>query len=206
LVRAIFGADRARSGSVELVGGGRPRRFRSPAAAVAAGVAMIPEDRRQHGLLASLSVQTNVTLGSLSRYASPSGRIRASLERQAAHAVCDTMKVQRHSLQQRTEHLSGGNQQKVVIARWLLLESDVYLFDEPTRGIDVAAKAVVYHLLNDLADQGRAVVVVSSELRELMALCDRIAVMSAGQLTAAFDRGSWSQRQIMEAAFRGYSK
>jgi ribose transport system ATP-binding protein len=206
LVRAVFGADRARSGSVELAADETRRRFRSPSEAVAAGVAMIPEDRRQHGLLLSQSVRTNVTLGSLRKYVSPIGRIRASLESEAAREVCDTMQVQRQSLEQRMEHLSGGNQQKVVIARWLLLDSDVYLFDEPTRGIDVAAKAVVYHLLNDLADRGRAVIVVSSELRELMAICDRIAVMSAGQLTAVFQRGAWSQQQIMEAAFRGYSK
>jgi ribose transport system ATP-binding protein len=101
--------------------------------------------------------------------------------------------------------LSGGNQQKVVVARWLLRDCDVLLFDEPTRGIDVAAKVAVYRVLNELAARGKALVVVSSELPELMALCDRIAVISAGRVAATFARGEWSEEAIVAAAFSEYA-
>ena len=118
--------------------------------------------------------------------------------------LCDRLGVRRASLEQPVEELSGGNQQKVVIARWLGRDCDVLLFDEPTRGIDVAAKETVYRLLDELARAGKALVVASSEVEELLALCDRIAVMSAGRLAAVFERGDWSQERIMAAAFSGH--
>ena len=102
--------------------------------------------------------------------------------------------------------LSGGNQQKVVIGRWLLREPEVFLFDEPTRGIDVAAKFAIYHLIDDLAARGKGIVVASSEVEELMLLCDRIAVMSAGRLVEMFERGEWSQERLLAAASRGTRK
>jgi ribose transport system ATP-binding protein len=206
LLRAIFGADRAESGHVGVGESQATQRFKTPRAAVAAGMAMIPEDRRHHGLLLSQSVRDNVTLGNLPAFRSVIGTIRSAAERNAAQQYCRTMDVQCHGLQQRVDHLSGGNQQKVVMARWLMRDAEVYLFDEPTRGIDVSAKATVYHLLNELAGRGRAVVVVSSELRELLAICDRIGVMSAGKMTEIFARGEWSQEKIMDAALRGYSQ
>jgi ribose transport system ATP-binding protein len=100
--------------------------------------------------------------------------------------------------------LSGGNQQKVMIARWLLRESSVILFDEPTRGIDVGARASIYHLLKDLASEGKAVVLASSDLEELLGICDRIGVLSAGRLAEIFERGRWSREAITAAAFEGY--
>jgi ribose transport system ATP-binding protein len=109
------------------------------------------------------------------------------------------------TVDQPVAELSGGNQQKVVIGRWLLRDPDVLLFDEPTRGIDVGAKATVYRLIDDLARRGKAIVVVSSELEELMALCDRIAVLSAGKLVAVFERGAWSQEALLSAAFREHA-
>jgi ribose transport system ATP-binding protein len=105
--------------------------------------------------------------------------------------------------EQPVSELSGGNQQKVLIGRWLMRDAEVYLFDEPTRGIDVAAKATVYRLLDDLARRGKACVVVSSEMEELMTLCDRIAVLSAGRLVRIFDRGGWSHERLLAAAFEG---
>jgi len=189
---------------VELGCPGRSRPFRSPSEAVAAGLAMIPEDRRQHGLLLSQSVATNVTLGSLDRVSSVFGCLDAHAERQIAEQYCNRMQVQCHSLDQRTDQLSGGNQQKLMIARWLLRDAAVYLFDEPTRGVDVGAKATIYQLLDELADRGKAVVVVSSELHELLAICDRIGVVSAGRLVAIFERDQWSPEQIMHAALSGY--
>jgi ribose transport system ATP-binding protein len=112
--------------------------------------------------------------------------------------------VRRTSVEQPVAELSGGNQQKVVIARWLARDCDVLLFDEPTRGIDVAAKETVYRLLDELASAGKALVVASSEVEELLALCDRIAVMSVGRIAAVFERGDWTQERIMTAAFSGH--
>ncbi|MFO7901422.1 MAG: sugar ABC transporter ATP-binding protein [Planctomycetota bacterium] len=204
LLRAVFGADRADHGSVR-VGGGRPRRFHHPAEAVRAGVAMIPEDRKQHGLMLPCSVRENVTLGSLARFARRwIGWVHRRGEAEEAARQTAVMDVHCESIEQRVAWLSGGNQQKVLIARWLLHDAEVILFDEPTRGIDVGTKAAIYHLLNDLAARGKALVVVSSDLRELMSICDRIAVMSAGRIAATFDRGEWTQDKIMAAAISGY--
>lgn len=121
---------------------------------------------------------------------------------EVAHKYGELVKTHYESLDQPVEQLSGGNQQKVVIARWLLRDATVLLFDEPTRGIDVGAKATVYHLLSELADQQKALVVVSSDLEELLAICDRIGVMSAGQMVAVFPRGQWSKEKITAAAFQ----
>jgi ribose transport system ATP-binding protein len=118
--------------------------------------------------------------------------------------LCQRLAVRCESLEQAVSELSGGNQQKVVIGRWLARDSSVLLFDEPTRGIDVAAKDMVYQLLRDLAADGKAVVFVSSELTELMAVCDRILVMSAGRIAAEFLPGEWTQEKITHAAFSGY--
>ena len=109
------------------------------------------------------------------------------------------------SYEQPVGQLSGGNQQKVLMGRWLLRGPDVLLLDEPTRGIDVAAKFAVYHLIDDLARQGKGIVVVSSEVEELMLLCDRIAVLSAGRLVRLFERGEWTEERLLAAAFEGYS-
>jgi ribose transport system ATP-binding protein len=112
--------------------------------------------------------------------------------------------VQRASIEQPVAQLSGGNQQKVLMGRWLMRDCDVLLLDEPTRGIDVGARQTIYGLLDDLAARGKALVVVSSEPRELMAICDRIAVLSAGRIAATFARGEWTEASIMHAAFSGY--
>ena len=202
LLRTIFGADRAEAGYVQTLPGGEQRRYRQPREAVCDGLAMIPEDRKQHGLMLPLSICINVTLGRLGEMFRPSGWIARSREREVAHKYGELVKTHYESLDQPVEQLSGGNQQKVVIARWLLRDATVLLFDEPTRGIDVGAKATVYHLLSELADQQKALVVVSSDLEELLAICDRIGVMSAGQMVAVFPRGQWSKEKITAAAFQ----
>ncbi len=206
LLRAVFGADRPDSGVVSLPASNAPtrRRFSSPRNAVRAGVAMIPEDRKNDGLLLRLSVRVNATLGRIANLTRPAGWIHRKAEHLAADRVADSMQINAHSLEQPIAELSGGNQQKTLIARWLLHDYPIMLFDEPTRGIDVATKARIYHLLNELADAGRALVVVSSDLTELIAICDRIAVMSAGRLVADFPRDQWSHDKIMSAAISGY--
>jgi ribose transport system ATP-binding protein len=204
MLRALFGADRAERGRV-LVGDPLATvRIRGPRDAVRAGVGLIPEDRKAHGLLLARPVRLNATLGRLETVARRGGWIDLQAERGLAVDLCDRLGVRRTSVEQPVEELSGGNQQKVVIARWLARECDVLLFDEPTRGIDVSAKETVYRLLDELASAGKALVVASSEVEELLALCDRIAVMSAGRLAAVFERGEWTQERIMAAAFSGH--
>ena len=202
-LRAIFGADRPDGGRVFRGGDDEPLSIAEPRDAVRAGIGMIPEDRKQHGLLLPRPVRVNATLAHIGIATQPQGWIRRSREAHVAEQFVDQLNIQTSSIEQPVVELSGGNQQKVVMARWLLRECDVLLFDEPTRGIDVAAKQLVYRLIGALAAQGKAIVVVSSELRELMALCDRIAVLSAGRLTATFARDEWSEERIMTAAIGG---
>jgi ribose transport system ATP-binding protein len=202
LLRALFGADRPDAGRVVV--NGKPAAIRSPRDAVRAGVGMIPEDRKQHGLLLSQPVRVNATLARLRAVTGRAGWIAPDRERATADDLSRRVAVQRATAEQPVAELSGGNQQKVVLARWLLRDPDVLLLDEPTRGIDVAAKATVYRLLGELAARGKALVMVSSELRELMAVCDRIAVLSAGRLVATFARGEWTEDGIMAAAISGY--
>lgn len=204
LLRAIFGADRAESGGVALEDSDIPRRFDSPRDAVRAGLALVPEDRKQHGLLLTQSVRVNLTLGKVREMTSLPWWIDAGGETREARSASELMHVHFNGLEQEVVELSGGNQQKVVIGRWVVGSSDVFLFDEPTRGIDVGAKAVVYHLLNDLAKAEKCIVVVSSDLAELFVVCDRIGVMSAGRLVEIFDRDNWSEEKIMRASFSGY--
>lgn len=199
LLRAIFGADRADAGRVLI--DGRAVRARQPRDAVRAGMGLIPEDRQKHGLLLPQPVRINMTLARIEATTPRRSWIDPARERSVAARLQQLLDVRCASLEQPIVELSGGNQQKAVIARWMLRDCRVLLFDEPTRGIDVAAKQMVYRMLHGLAAQGKAIVVVSSELRELLAICDRIAVMSAGRLVGTFERGTWTQAEILAAAF-----
>ena len=200
-LRAIVGADPIDSGRVTR-GAERQLVVRSPRDAARAGIGLVPEDRKAQGLLLTQSVRSNTALGSERRlFASRAGWIDATAEATAVAASVARLDVRCASIEQPVAELSGGNQQKVVLARWLLRDVDVLLVDEPTRGIDVASKAAIHERLRDLAAQGRALVIVSSELDELMALCDRIVVLSAGRVTGTFARDAWSEAAILAAAF-----
>lgn len=203
-LRAIFGADPKDSGSLFLAGSAVPAVVREPADAVRAGIGMVPEDRKQDALLLSQSIRVNTTLSTLSHHTRSGGWLDANSEAKASGELSRRMAVRCESQEQLVSELSGGNQQKVVVARWLARDCQVLLFDEPTRGIDVAAKETIYQLLRDLAAEGKAVVFVSSELPELMALCCRILVMSAGKIAAEYLPGEWTQEKITHAAFSGY--
>ena len=205
LLRTIFGADQADAGEVR-VGGARPRLFDSPRQAVQAGLAMVPEDRKLDGLLLPQSIRINTTVNTLPRVARFRSWIDWRRESQAVEECTNEVQLQSNSFQQKAEHLSGGNQQKLLIGRWLLHDAEVFLLDEPTRGIDVAARETVYQLIDGLVERGKAVVVVSSDLQELMAISDRIGVMSAGRMVEVFDRESWSEHALTSAAFRGYGQ
>jgi ribose transport system ATP-binding protein len=203
-MRAIFGADRAESGRVYLSGEAKPARIDSPRDAVRSGIALLTEDRKEQGLLLPLSIRRNISLvrlNDLSRF----GWMEEAKERSVAERHAEALSIRCSSTGQKAGQLSGGNQQKVVIAKWLYRDCDVLIFDEPTKGIDVGAKFEVYAMLGKLADEGKAIIFVSSELKELMAVCDRIIVFSAGTVAGSFTRDSWSREKIMAAALSEYA-
>ncbi|QDT61688.1 Ribose import ATP-binding protein RbsA [Stieleria bergensis] len=201
LLRAIFGADRCTNGSITV---GKVRRqlgFQHPKQAVDAGIAMITEDRKHDGLLLSQSVQSNLSLASLKHRFSRFGLIKRQHERLSGSQIQQQLQIKSAGLEQSVNTLSGGNQQKVVVGKWITHQPEIYLFDEPTRGIDVGVRNRLYDLFESLAQQGRGLVIVSSDLQELMETCDRIAVMNAGRLMSVFTRGQWSEEQLLQASF-----
>ena len=203
LLRLIFGADRAEHGQVFVGDGAQAADIRSPRHAVRAGIAMVTEDRKGQGLLLPQPIGANTSLARLDGV-SRGGWLDRQAEEQVAREYVKKLRIRTSGVGQAAGELSGGNQQKVVIARWLYRDCPVMLFDEPTRGIDIGAKSDIYRLFAELAGQGRGLLVVSSDLRELMQICDRIAVMSAGRIVDTFARADWSQERILAAAFSGY--
>jgi len=203
-MRAIFGADLRDSGEIFLHNAKRPAKLNSPQDAVRQGIALLTEDRKEQGLLLQLGLRPNITLPSIRRFSSAFGWLQRRSEAEAASRWIHRLAVRCRDAEQQVSSLSGGNQQKVVIAKWLLRDCDILIFDEPTRGIDVGSKFEIHRLLDDLASKGQAIIVVSSDLPELMSICDRIAVMSAGRLAAVYQRGEWTEDKIMSAAFSGH--
>lgn len=201
LLRTIYGADPMTSGHIELHG--KRASIPDPAAAVNAGIGMVPEDRKTDGLLLPQSILANTTLASHDRL-SHRGWMNEAQSRQTTLEVTSAMALKYDDLDQPVTELSGGNQQKAVIARWLLRDTSVLLLDEPTRGVDAAAKDSIYKLMADLAARGKALLMVSSELPELMANCDRILVMSTGRIVGEFTPDDWSEERITAAAFAGH--
>jgi ribose transport system ATP-binding protein len=207
LMRLIYGADAKDGGTVSLAAAPgaapAPVQIASPADAVKHGIALITEDRKGEGLLLPQPIAANVSLGNIGSVARH-GVVDAKRENALAKKQIDAMRIRTSGPAQPVGELSGGNQQKVMIGRWLARDCKVLLFDEPTRGIDVGAKFDIYGLMGALAREGRALVVVSSDLRELMLICDRIGVMSAGRMTGVFKRDEWTQDALLAAAFAGY--
>jgi ribose transport system ATP-binding protein len=197
LARAVFGADPIDSGTVVVAGKALPGN--DPAASIAAGLGFLTEDRKQQGLVLQMSVSENITLTSLEAF-SRHGVLDLDAEREQADELVAKLHIRAASLDQEVVNLSGGNQQKVVLARWLAAGCRVLLFDEPTRGIDVGAKAEIYELIGELVERGVAVVLISSEMSELLGLADRVAVMHEGKLQGVLDRNEATQERIMELA------
>jgi ribose transport system ATP-binding protein len=197
LARAVFGVDRPLSGCVWSAG--QPLTIQSPRDAIQHGIYLVPEDRRNLGLITELTIRENVTLPAVRDYCS-GGLIRRSSEDAVAKKVCETLRIKAPSIEMKAANLSGGNQQKVVLAKWLSLNPKLILFDEPTRGIDVAAKAEIYQLMRKLADEGVAIVMISSDMEEILANSDRVAVMREGQVTGVLDRPQCSEETIMRLA------
>ena len=198
VARAIFGADPLDAG--EIFVDGAPRRIRSPSDAVRAGIGYLSEDRKHFGLALPMSVRDNIALTSFDKFARAGGLLDDGAMRRTARESIKTLDIRTPSDQQEVRLLSGGNQQKVVIAKWLLRDCEVLIFDEPTRGIDVGAKSEIYKLLNRLAAEGRAIIMISSELPEILRLSHRIAVMCEGRLTGFLPGGQSSQEEIMALA------
>jgi rhamnose transport system ATP-binding protein len=197
VARAIFGIDRWDAGSVEI--DGRRLRPGSPTAAMAAGVALVPEDRRQQGLVMDFSIERNIALASLGRV-QHAGLIPRGAERRFARDWVMRLQLKYGRLTNPVWTLSGGNQQKVVLAKWLARKPKLLIVDEPTRGIDVGTKAEVHRLLSELAAQGVAVLMISSELPEVLGMADRIVVLFEGRVMREFSRAEATEDAIMHAA------
>ncbi|MGH9720418.1 MAG: sugar ABC transporter ATP-binding protein [Bryobacteraceae bacterium] len=196
LCRALFGVDKADYGRVVI--DGRQVPLRSPREAVAAGIALITEDRQKTGLALRLPISSNVIMAN-ARAVSPGGFVRAAEEARVTAEYIKKLRIKASSGKQLAGRLSGGNQQKAVIAKWLFRHARIFLFDEPTRGIDVGAKAEVFELMDSLARSGAAILMVSSELPELLQVADRILVMREGRITGELPRGA-TQEQVMRYA------
>jgi ribose transport system ATP-binding protein len=204
LLRAVFGADRVDEGAIYVAGRNSSRPFRSPRQAVAAGIAMVTEDRKSEGLLLGQSIRVNVAIGLMRKVAGRLGGIRRKEESRCVSELLGSTSVRFESLEQNVETLSGGNQQKVVMSKWLGRDAQLFLIDEPTRGIDISSRRKIYDVLRGLSNAGKAIVMVSSDMDELFEVCDRIMVMSAGTVAGMFTRDSWNREQVMDACFSGY--
>jgi ribose transport system ATP-binding protein len=198
LLRSIFGIDQRLAGSVAVNGKTLPAE--SPRAAMEAGLALVPEDRKQQGLVVGMPVRENISLASLDRHRWWGGLVDASLERSACRLMISKLLIKTPHDRQLAKFLSGGNQQKIVIGKWLLREPKLLLLDEPTRGIDIGAKQEIYRLMEDFARQGMGILFVSSEMEEILGMSDRVLVMHEGQIRGELDKTQLSEEAIMRLA------
>jgi ABC-type sugar transport system ATPase subunit len=203
LARLIFGADIAASGRILVRG--RPVKVRGPRDAMRAGIALLPEDRRRQGTVLTFSVRKNITLPTLRRFrvSPPLPLPHFARERQASHELIERLQIKVAHAEHPIGHLSGGNQQKVVLAKWLDSGADVFIFDEPTHGIDVGAKEEVYRLMVGLAEAGRGVIFISSEFPELVGTCNRVVVMREGRLVGEFEDDAITESVLIERCYGG---
>lgn len=202
--RAIFGADQKQSGEVIL--DGKAVSIRGVADAIRAGIVLAPEDRKKDGLCTKLSIRHNIALPNLDTLCDAAGVVRRARETAMCVNAIDNLRIKTPSVDKDVATLSGGNQQKVVVAKWLARNSRVVMFDEPTRGIDVAAKVEIYHLMNKLKQQGIAVLFVSSEMPEIMGIADRIIVMCDGRITGELSAAEATQEKVLTLATRFETK
>lgn len=196
-MRCIFGLDAMESGSVEL--NGQKLQIRSPRDTIKNGIVMVTENRKEDGLVLCRSILENAVLPSTFRN-SRHGILEKGSETEAAIEVCKKLRVKAPSYSSIVNQLSGGNQQKVIIAKWLLMSPSVLILDEPTRGIDVGAKSEIYQIMNELTEQGVSVIMISSDMEEIIGMADRILVMCEGQISGELRRGEYTQEKILEYA------
>ena len=195
LVRLIFGADRSDSGRVEI--DGKAVTPRNTVDGVRAGIGLVPEDRKSQGTVLSMPIRINSTMARLSDVTNLFGGLRLAHERRTVGQLMQNLRIKARDMDADVSTLSGGNQQKVVLAKWFHAKGKVIVLDEPTRGVDVGAKAEIYNLINALAAEGKAIVVVSSDHHELIGLCDRILVMGGGRLRGQLHPDEYSEERIV---------
>lgn len=198
LVRLICGADRRSAGTILIEG--QEAHIANPADAVAYGIGWVPEDRKQHGLILAMDVKQNTTLAILRRISNRLGAVRSRKEREIAARYRDRLSIATSDLSKTVKYLSGGNQQKVVLAKWLSTQPKILIMDEPTRGIDIGAKAEFHALMSQLAQQSIGILMISSEMPEILGMSDRVIVMCQGRVTGEYKRGQYSQVDIMTSA------
>lgn len=201
LLHAIYGLGAGHQGKVVLVEPAGDVLIDSASTAAKNGIALIAEDRKSQGIFSGKSVSLNSTVAGLSKLSGNLGAIISKREQRACKELISRLNIKSEGPRQTIDRLSGGNQQKVLIARWLQADSDVWLLDEPTRGVDVGSKLAIHNRLRELRDQGATMLIVSSELEELTALCDRILVLSNKKAVASYERGQWSKEKLLAAAF-----
>ncbi|MEH7545262.1 MULTISPECIES: sugar ABC transporter ATP-binding protein [Bacillaceae] len=201
LARSIFGVDHHKGGKVFI--DGQEMKIKSPRDAINAGIAFITEDRKSEGLLLDMTLDFNIAIANMDKFKGSTGLLDVKGMRKEAQKYVKELKIRPGNIELNSRNLSGGNQQKVVIAKWLCTHAKVFIFDEPTRGIDVGAKVEVYRLMNQLVENGSIVLMISSDLPEILGMCDRVLVMSEGKLTANLPIEEASQDRIMKAATGG---
>ncbi|MFP3043212.1 sugar ABC transporter ATP-binding protein [Treponema primitia] len=197
-MRLIFGADPMDSG--EIIVKGKKALIKQPKDAVRHGIGYLSEDRKRYGLALGMSVKVNTVMASLSKFLKPLGVIDEAKAKKVTEEYIQRLNTKTPNVEQQAKNLSGGNQQKVVVGKWLVRDSDILIFDEPTRGIDVGAKSEIYKLLNELADQGKSIIMISSELPEVLRMSHRIVVMCEGRVTATLGTVDSTQEKIMSYA------
>lgn len=197
VMRAIFGLDPIKSGDILIQG--KKVKIKSVKDSINHKVVMLSEDRRRYGILPVRSVRENISITNLTKFIYK-GKLHATKEMETVKYYCDKMQVKTPHYETKISSLSGGNQQKVLLAKWLITDPEVFIVDEPTRGIDVGAKYEIYKLISDLVVEGKSVIMVSSELPELIGMCDRIFVMNKGEITGSLTRESFTQENIMRLA------
>ncbi len=200
-VRLIFGADPRDAG--EIVIHGKPAKIASPTDAVLAGIGLVPEDRKHQGVILDMSIRTNATMARIAPVVNAGGFIRRGLEKRLVAVLSKQLRVKSASQEAAVSTLSGGNQQKVVLAKWFHAGPDVIILDEPTRGVDVGAKSEIYGLIEALAAAGKAVLVISSEHQELFGLCDRVLVMAEGRIQGTLLPPDYSEERLLTLAMTG---
>ena len=201
MARLIFGADRPDSGTIEI--NGKAISPRSPRDAVRAGVGLVPEDRKMQGVVLDKSIRINSTMARLSDVVNGLGFLRQALEKKTVAGLGQSLRLKAASIENPVTSLSGGNQQKVVLAKWFHAGGDLIILDEPTRGVDVGAKTEIYGLINRLAEEGKAVLVISSEHMELFGLCDRIIAMGQGEVRGELTPRDYSEERLLGMTMTG---
>ena len=197
-MRAIFGADPLESGRIIYLG--EEVRFKNPGDAIKHGLGMVPENRKEQGLLLQLSIRINATMAVLKRKVSRCGVINHKAEKKYSAKLLKDIATKYGSLEDHVDSLSGGNQQKVSLAKWIAADCKCIIFDEPTRGVDVGAKVEIYNIINKLAEEGVAIVIISSEMPEIIGMCDRVMVMRLGEVTAELSHDEITENNMIKAA------